>query len=261
MTYSAQFHLRIRESADPDFLSAYSKMPKFTSEDLERVLLQFQKKVPKLYSDASFFRHHKDLSIGPKEYIQLKPTRDSLAKKVIQYAKAYYTFIGDIRCAQSELESHENEQVRCASMERFFDFLDRIEGIDVSERSQVMHVGSRGQDLYINTSKDRGLIECQDFVFGNEPWFSPAMKKILVSEKGKALLLRQGYEAIGKPVVGSLIVYFVNKKPAHFGIVVEVKDSGDVIVDSKFSSSHVFHHKAELVDPLYGEDVEYFLKK
>ncbi len=260
MTYLPSVHLKLREAADPSFLSAYPENRKFTSDELGEVFQKFREIVPFDFVQLSLFRHHEEPPCGPKEYLHLKTTEDSLTKKVIQYAKAYYSFIGVRKFKDFDGDLDAKEQARCAAGERFYDFLDRMDGIDILEKSEVMQVNVSNQRIFINAPKDRRLIECQNFIFGNEPWFSQKMKAILLSDKGVPLLRQVGYRPIGKPQVGAVIIYFVNRKPAHFGRVVEVRENGDVIVESKFSSSHVYRHKAELVDPVYGEDVEYFQK-
>lgn len=120
-----------------------------------------------------------------------------------------------------------------------------------------------GVDI-IDKSHDDINKQCVDFVFGEKEWFK-TLKKSTLQLRGclfdkatSEFLAKQGFKKIEKPEVGAVIMYSAFGTPTHFGKVVQITETGDVIVESKWWTAYTYRHKFDLIECNNGNEYAYF---
>ena len=83
----------------------------------------------------------------------------------------------------------------------------------------------------------------------------------LFSKDALSNLEKMGYKRISKAEKGAIIVYLNYSAPAHFGKVVEMKEDGEVVIESRFNFFYTCRHKRDSVPASYGNEYVYMKKK
>ena len=109
-------------------------------------------------------------------------------------------------------------------------------------------------------------LQGDEFVFRDEPWYQNLQKNggykefrsRLFDYETCELLVGFGYKRIQRPELDAIIVYFNNRKAAHFGKVVEIKENGDVFIESKFAIFYTYRHRIDLIPVFFGNEYAFF---
>lgn len=112
---------------------------------------------------------------------------------------------------------------------------------------------------------------CAWFIFQHEVWYQKLEKasegdvgcvdRFLFSKDTLGNLEKVGYKKIYVPEKGAIIIYLNYSAPAHFGKVVDVRNDGQVIVESRFNFFYTCRHKHDSVPPSYGSQCVYMKRK
>lgn len=173
------------------------------------------------------------------------------------------------------------------SQKEFFEFISKIPDIEQVQEKLCRHIIFFLNDPEEETGKiNAAKRDCFDEVLEKESLYLEAAKTSKAYGKLRALAFerrniapffkKMGYRQVQKGSVGDVIVYFtntssskkgplpsyiMNKRPGHYGRVVEVRPDGAVIVESKFDKNRTYRHRMDLVPYFFGNSYLFFSKK
>lgn len=171
----------------------------------------------------------------------IKTIPDSLARRVMTLFSVHFT----VQNATS-LPALFKMALNVYKDPRLFNYFKTIPGIEVTGAG------------YSDPTK-----QCDYHVFQHETWYPQVTENptLLHGKKTVNFLQEQGYALLKAPQVGAVALYFEKGDAVHFGRVVEVKATGETVIESSFALFYVCRHSPEVVPRLFGTHFAYMMKQ